>query len=140
MTEFYLDRVQSPIGTITLVTREDGALCALDFEDREDVMRAQLAKRFGDITLRNQADAGGHSSRLRNYLTGDLSALDEIKTDAGGTAFQQSVWAALRKVPAGTTQSYAEIAQAIGNSGAARAVGTANSKNPIAASTMMPFQ
>jgi len=49
-----------------------------------------------------------------------------------GTAFQQRVWEALRSIPAGSTASYAEIAQAIGKPGASRAVASACSQNPLA--------
>jgi len=48
-----------------------------------------------------------------------------------GTAFQQSVWAALRDIPYGQTRTYGEIAAAIGSPSAVRAVGLANSRNPI---------
>lgn len=131
-TELRIDHVESPIGTIALVTREDGALCSLDFTDREDVMRTRLEGRFGKVTLRDADDAGGHSSRLRAYLAGDLRALDDTAVEAGGSDFQQRVWAALRRVPVGATRSYAEIARQIGSPGAARAVGTANGSNPVA--------
>ena len=48
-----------------------------------------------------------------------------------GTPFQQAVWRALRRIAPGTTRSYAEIAQAVGSPGAARAVGQACGANPI---------
>jgi AraC family transcriptional regulator of adaptative response/methylated-DNA-[protein]-cysteine methyltransferase len=49
-----------------------------------------------------------------------------------GTAFQEAVWRELRKIPLGETRSYADIAAAIGEPGATRAVGTANGANPVA--------
>lgn len=51
---------------------------------------------------------------------------------SGGTVFQRSVWEALRAIPYGETASYGEIARAIGSPGAARAVGMACNRNPIA--------
>ena len=48
-----------------------------------------------------------------------------------GTMFQKAVWAALRAIPYGETRSYGEIAAAIGKPKAARAVGSANNRNPI---------
>lgn len=132
MTAFTLDHVESPMGTIALVTRDDGALCALDFTDRGDLMRSRLQARFGHVELEEKADAGGHSTRLRTYLGGDLGALDDALVDACGSEFQQRVWAELRRVPAGATRSYAEIADAIGKPSAARAVGGANGRNPVA--------
>ncbi|HET8655544.1 MAG TPA: methylated-DNA--[protein]-cysteine S-methyltransferase [Longimicrobiaceae bacterium] len=49
----------------------------------------------------------------------------------GGTDFQRSVWAALRRVAYGETRSYGEIARELGRPGASRAVGQANGRNPI---------
>jgi methylated-DNA-[protein]-cysteine S-methyltransferase len=132
MTELQLDSVESPIGKIELVTREDGALCALDFEDRGDILRSRLATRFGEVALRPASDPCGHTSRLRAYLGGDLNAFDDAHVEPGGTPFQQQVWRQLRRVPAGTTQSYKQLAAAINKPSAARAVGTANGRNPIA--------
>lgn len=56
----------------------------------------------------------------------------DLPLDIGGTAFQQRVWEALRKVPSGQTVSYAEIARAIGRPTASRAVAQACGANPIA--------
>jgi AraC family transcriptional regulator of adaptative response/methylated-DNA-[protein]-cysteine methyltransferase len=56
----------------------------------------------------------------------------DIPLDIRGTAFQQRVWAALRRIPPGETRSYAELAAALGLRGAARAVGRACAQNPIA--------
>lgn len=54
-----------------------------------------------------------------------------LSLDTQGTAFQQSVWQALMMVPFGQTQSYSDIANALNNPKAVRAVGAANGKNPI---------
>jgi len=132
MTGLSIDRVESPIGALTYVTHE-GILCALDFADREGGLLERLRRRFGsDATPRPASDPGGYGARLRDYLDGDLDALARAPVDTSGTPFQEQVWRALRDVPSGTTRSYAEIAAAIGRPGAARAVGTANGRNPIA--------
>jgi len=52
--------------------------------------------------------------------------------DPGGTPFQRAVWAALRRIPPGTTCSYTDLARAVGAPTAVRAVGTANGANPVA--------
>jgi AraC family transcriptional regulator of adaptative response/methylated-DNA-[protein]-cysteine methyltransferase len=56
----------------------------------------------------------------------------QLPLDIRGTAFQERVWQALRKIPAGTTRSYGEIARSIGEPGASRAVAQACGANPIA--------
>ena len=131
MTQLHMARVSSPIGTIALVTHDE-ALCALDFADREPQLLARLERRFPDTVPTLAASPAGHVDRLRAYLAGEIDALTNIPVETGGTGFQRRVWAALRAVPAGTTRSYAEIAAAIGAPGAARAVGGANRRNPIA--------
>jgi AraC family transcriptional regulator of adaptative response/methylated-DNA-[protein]-cysteine methyltransferase len=56
----------------------------------------------------------------------------DIPLDVRGTAFQERVWAELRKIPPGETRSYAEIAAAAGNPTAVRATGSANGANNVA--------
>jgi methylated-DNA-[protein]-cysteine S-methyltransferase len=69
---------------------------------------------------------------VARYFEGELGALGELPLDARGTAFQQSVWEALRHIPIGETRSYGELARALGNPRAVRAVARANALNPIA--------
>lgn len=69
--------------------------------------------------------------QLEEYFSGTRKSFD-IKLAPAGTAFQQSVWQALQKIPYGQTASYKDIAEKIHNSKAFRAVGMANNKNPIA--------
>ena len=56
----------------------------------------------------------------------------ELPIDVRGTAFQEAVWKELRRIPLGETRSYADIAAAVGQPQAVRAVGTANGSNPVA--------
>ncbi len=69
---------------------------------------------------------------IQAYFEGDLAALARVLVETGGTAFQRKVWAALRRIPAGTTATYGQLAAAIGNANASRAVGMANGSNPVA--------
>jgi methylated-DNA-[protein]-cysteine S-methyltransferase len=69
---------------------------------------------------------------LDAYFGGRLDALEALAVRTGGTAFQRRVWAALRRIPAGTTTSYGALARRIGRPTAWRAVGLANGANPIA--------
>ena len=65
------------------------------------------------------------------YLNGKRKSFD-IKYEINGTEFQKKVWKELTDIPYGETRSYKEIAVAVGNPKASRAVGMANNKNPIA--------
>lgn len=68
--------------------------------------------------------------QLQEYFQGLRQAF-ELPLDCNGTPFQRSVWKELTRIPYGETRSYSEIARAIGNPKAQRAVGLANNKNPL---------
>ncbi len=129
--ELLVDKIQSEIGTIVIVS--DGkALCALDFADYEPRMLKLLQKRYATVSLRPQRDPSGISSRIQAYLAGEWHSLDQIPVNPGGTAFQQQVWRSLRSIPPGSVWSYGELAATISRPTASRAVGMANSLNPVA--------
>jgi methylated-DNA-[protein]-cysteine S-methyltransferase len=131
MTKLFIDRVEFELGQILLVT--DGeALCAVDFSGYEHRMIKLLERRYESIQLMERVNPQGFSDRVTAYLRGNLNSLDDLPVRTGGTAFQQRVWLALRTVLPGTTATYGELARRIGKPTAARAVGMANSLNPIA--------
>lgn len=68
---------------------------------------------------------------IMEYLNGNRKSFD-IKYEINGTEFQKKVWKELTNIPYAETRSYKEIAVAVGNPKASRAVGMANNKNPIA--------
>jgi methylated-DNA-[protein]-cysteine S-methyltransferase len=125
-----LENVESPIGNVLLL--HDGeALAALDFDDHEDRMRKLAARYLDDVQMVRTQKVSGFGRALRAYFVGEIGAIDDLKCHALGTAFQAQCWAALRKIPAGETRSYAQQAAMIGNPKAMRAVGLANGANPI---------
>ncbi len=69
--------------------------------------------------------------QLEEYFAGDRTTFD-IPLAAEGAPFEREVWHALEEIPYGETVSYGEIARRVGQPTAARAVGTANGRNPIA--------
>ena len=70
-------------------------------------------------------------SALEAYLAGNRDAFSGLPLNPKGTPFQKKVWQALLEIPYGRTISYKELAGAIGNAKAVRAVGGANGRNPI---------
>lgn len=70
-------------------------------------------------------------AQLEEYFAGDRNHFD-LPLEPEGTEFQRSVWTALTEIPYGETRSYGEIAAEVGRPKAARAVGMANNRNPIA--------
>ncbi len=73
----------------------------------------------------------GVRAQLAAYFAGERTTFD-LRLTPAGRPFEQRVWAALREIPYGATESYAALAERIGAPGAARAVGLANGRNPIA--------
>ncbi len=111
---------ETPIGDITL--EEDGeSLTRLSFGRKAP---PDAENRLTPL-LRKAAD------QLLEYFSGRRTAFD-LPLRAEGTPFQQAVWRALRAIPYGETRTYKDIATAVGNPKACRAVGLANRNNPLA--------
>ncbi len=151
----FCERLSTPAGPLLVITDDSGALRAVEWEDHEPRLRRLLDRHYGrrgyllsghpasaeSGALRTGALGAGPVSAapalsaaaraLTAYFSGDLHAVDALPVTTGGSPFQQSVWAALRTIPAGRTTTYGELAAAIGRPDAARAVGAANGANPV---------
>ncbi len=120
----------SPVGDLLLTAVESG-LTRVWFEEH---------RHGGSVRpeWRPAGSVGGAAARtlraareqLDAYFAGDLTTFD-LPLAAGGTPFQQRVWAALLTIPFGHTTSYGTLAARIGEPKASRAVGAANGRNPI---------
>jgi methylated-DNA-[protein]-cysteine S-methyltransferase len=130
---FALDHLPTSIGDLYIVADDEANLRATFWTDRESELRAFLARHYAPthVELTPARNPHGLTDHLAAYFAGDLHAIDAIPTRTAGTAFQQSVWRALRDIPCGTTISYSELARRIGKPEAIRAVGAANGANPI---------
>jgi AraC family transcriptional regulator of adaptative response/methylated-DNA-[protein]-cysteine methyltransferase len=117
----------SPLGPLLVAATPKG-ICRLTFDEDESALR----RRFPNADIR--PDDG----TIAPWVEGALLAINapqsapELPIDVHGTAFQEAVWRELRKIPLGETRSYADIARAVGDPNATRAVGTANGSNPVA--------
>jgi methylated-DNA-[protein]-cysteine S-methyltransferase len=127
----YLDKFDSPLGEILLAGSAE-ALCALDFGDCRERMDRLLRRHWPGAELEHRPGFGGFKERIKAYLDGDLESLTTVRTDSRGGEVEELVWGCLRTITPGTTVSYGGLASRLGRSGAARAVGRANSQNPIA--------
>lgn len=128
--KLWIDRLSSTVGELMIVT-DNTHLCALEYEGYSDRMMSLLQRRYDTITLVPNTNPLGITQKLAAYLEGDYQAVDDIPVNPGGTPFQQRVWSELRRIPHGQTWTYGELATALGKPTAFRAVGMANSKNPI---------
>ncbi|MFD5400422.1 methylated-DNA--[protein]-cysteine S-methyltransferase [Streptomyces griseorubiginosus] len=115
--------IDSPYGPLTLVA-DDGVLCGLYMTDQR---HRPPEESFGEPDARPFGEA---EEQLDAYFAGELKEFT-LELRLNGTAFQASVWQELRRIPHGETRSYGQLADALGNPGASRAVGLANGKNPI---------
>ena len=116
--------VPSPIGPLTLQSR-GGRLTGLDMEDQA---HATAVPPGG---VRDDRALAGVTRQLDEDFAGDRTGCD-LPLRLEGTAFQRAVWDQLRSIPYGSTISYGELARRVGNPRAARAVGLANGRNPVA--------
>ena len=120
---------KTPIGTLNLIAHEDVLLAAnlstvsalkasLDVIDRaRDIKEVKLIPVVSEL--------------ISDYFDGDLNALDAIKVRQPGASFSQAAWKAMRKVKAGKTLSYADLAKRAGSPAAVRAAGSSCAKNAI---------
>ena len=122
---------ESPLGK-TMVAVTPVGVCAVAFADCAEDLLAELRSRMPGCDPRE--DSGAVSSFASVLLTSLSSgAALSVPLDVQGTAFQQQVWAALQAIPRGTTQTYTQVAQALGlPTTAARAVAQACAANPVA--------
>ncbi len=125
--------IESPVGPLLAGATDDG-VCLLEFTDRR-ALEAQLStvkKRIGEAVV-----PGRHPlldrlrEELERYFAGKLRRF-AVPLTYPGTEFQRRVWDALLKIPYGATCSYEDVAKAIGDRAAVRAVGRANGQNRIA--------
>lgn len=122
-------RLPTPLGTL-LLTATSTAITGIYFPTRDHKPNGKA----GWIDDNGEGLACELLARARQQLTeyfaGARTTFD-LPLEPGGTAFQRSVWEALRTIPYGTTTSYGTIARRLGDPHATRAVGAANGQNPI---------
>lgn len=123
MSTIYYHYMTSPIGKLLLAGDGDN-LSLLGFP------KGKMRRQHEAHWVKSKKPFGEVERQLFAYFKGDLQYFD-LPLAPEGTDFQLSVWQALQKIPYGETFNYGEIAQAIGNPKASRAVGAANGVNPI---------
>jgi methylated-DNA-[protein]-cysteine S-methyltransferase len=126
---FQLEEFDSPIGGILLVSG-GGCVRALEFCGFESRLNRLLTAHWGEAPAFRAEQPTDFRRRVSDYFAGDLQALDTLPVATSGTAFQESVWRALRQIPVGHTWSYGQLAAHIGKPRAMRAAGHANSLKP----------
>jgi len=121
----------SRIGMIGLAATQKG-VCRLDLNVDPEAFGSDLESRYGCVALEERSPFTDIRRSLDAYLDGTLQTVTCPIDVIEGTTFQQRVWQALLRIPWGQVRSYAWVARAIGRPRAARAVGGATARNPIA--------
>lgn len=130
-TEIHFAVGECSLGSI-LVARSERGVCAILLGDDADELTRDLQNRFPRANLIGGDDEFEQLvSKVVGFVEAPALGLD-LPLDVRGTAFQQRVWQALQKIPAGSTASYADIAQLIGQPKSVRAVAQACGANALA--------
>ncbi len=123
--------VDTPLGWALVAATERG-ICMTALGDDRDNLGAALRQRFpAAAVIAEDVELKGWADRIVRFITAPGEHLD-LPLDIRGTAFQARVWRALQKIPLGRTASYAEIAAALGQPRAVRAVAQACAANKLA--------
>lgn len=122
--------VDSPLGRLLVAATERG-VCAVSLGDEDAALEEALRAEYRAATIaRDEGGLGAATAAILAYLAGERPNL-ELPLDVQATAFQRQVWDTLRKIPYGETRTYLQIAEALGNPKAVRAVGRACATNPV---------
>jgi AraC family transcriptional regulator, regulatory protein of adaptative response / methylated-DNA-[protein]-cysteine methyltransferase len=114
-----------------LVAVTDRGLCKVDLADKARTVEESLHHEFHAADIRrDDAALAPVVDDVVARIDGRIPTID-LPLDVRGTAFQRAVWEELRRIPAGETRTYAEVAEAIGAPRASRAVGSACGANPV---------
>lgn len=126
------DQILTPLGQALVLTDRKGNLRAFEWLDCKTRLVRLLKLHYGkDYEIVEGMRLSKASLLIGKYFDGDLKAIDKIKIETNGTAFQKKLWNALRKISPGKTMTYAQMAQKLGTPSGSRAVGAANGANPI---------
>jgi AraC family transcriptional regulator of adaptative response/methylated-DNA-[protein]-cysteine methyltransferase len=122
---------ESPLGWLLMAATPHG-LCVARFGESAAALERGLAREFPAASIqRDDAALSGRAHAMLRHLAGQQPLLD-LPLDVQTTAFQSRVYAALHAIPYGDTRTYREVAQAIGEPTAARAVAQACASNAVA--------
>jgi AraC family transcriptional regulator of adaptative response/methylated-DNA-[protein]-cysteine methyltransferase len=123
--------ISTELGMLLVATTARG-VCAVRFGESEAALMRELKRDFAAAEIRRDDHAlEAVAIQIKQLVSGSTASLN-IPLDLRGTAFQQMVWKELRRIPAGQTRSYTEVAKTIGRPKAVRAVANACASNPVA--------
>ena len=125
-----ISQFKSPIGVLNLIA-DDQILLGLNLSNlkalKDGLSHDDYQKGFKEVSK-----IAVITDLLNDYFAGDIDAINGVSVRQPGAPFSQGAWKAMRKVKAGKTLSYADLADRAGSAAAVRAAGSACAKNAIA--------
>lgn len=122
---YYSKKIDSPVGKLKLIANDRALVSVLWENDSPDRVKISSGLANENHSILKQAE-----SELNKFFSKDLKSFS-VPLEPIGTNFQLEVWSALQRIPFGETYTYGELAKMIGRPKAARALGSANGKNPL---------
>ena len=127
----YIDEIESPAGPLAFAVNEDGALMRLHFVESDyGLVLEEDLEVEGYAVEADETRTASVRKEVSAYVSGRRKTFD-VPLAFAGSVWQKAVWMELTRIPFGETRSYGEIADNLGRSGAARAVGRANASNVL---------
>ena len=124
-----LSNIKTPIGVLHFLA-DNHIVCAASFSSAQSLLTS-LDGIERDEKIATVKSVPVISELLASYFDGDIRAIDSIEVRQKGAPFSQKAWKAMRKIRAGKTLSYADLADRSGSPAAIRAAGSACAKNAI---------
>jgi methylated-DNA-[protein]-cysteine S-methyltransferase len=124
MKLFYKE-IESPVGKLKLVASSNALIAVLWEQERPNRVKLDTLNLYIRHPILLETER-----QLTEYFSNQRTEFD-LPLQPDGTEFQKKVWQALRAIPFGQTRSYLDLAKAVGKPEAFRAVGAANSRNPL---------
>lgn len=122
---------ETPLGSVLVATTDRG-ICAVSLRESDEGAEESLRARFPKAELKRDDRELEHALEMVRERIAGRKLDSELPLDLQGTDFQREVWSQLLSIPAGSTRSYLDVAQAINRPKATRAVAQACGANPIA--------
>jgi O-6-methylguanine DNA methyltransferase len=132
MTSMHTATIPTPPGPFTIVASDEAVLASgwtADPERLLPLIGAALRPASGPSAKR---DLGPFTKAVRDYLAGDVAAIDAVPVAQAASPFLTRAWEQLRRIPAGAPETYGQLAVRCGSAAAVRAAGSACARNPTA--------
>lgn len=127
----YTTTIDTPPGPFTILATDDAVL-ASGWTSDPDRLLALIGATLRPAAIRSRRDLGPFTRAVRDYVAGELTAIDAIPVEHATSPFLERAWNELRAIPAGEPETYTQLAARCERPNAVRAAGSACARNPTA--------